>query len=248
MLLDQNDPHPVSIVNANGASPFLLIGDHAGSAIPLALGNLGVSQADRARHIAIDIGVQGLGEKLATLMDATFISQRYSRLVIDCNRETSAPGAMPEVSDGTPIPANVGLSAENRAARVTAIHTPYQATIAAEIEARAAAGHETILIALHSFTPVMQGFARPWHTGVLHSHGDTRYAQNLIAALRAEPDLVVGDNEPYQMDLIDYTIPLHAFERRLPYAEIEVRQDLIDDASGQDAWAERLGRVLVAAR
>jgi predicted N-formylglutamate amidohydrolase len=247
MLLDRNDPQPVSKLNAAGRSPFLLIGDHAGAAIPRALGDLGVAAADRARHIALDIGIQGLGATLAARIDAVFISQRYSRLVIDCNRDPAVPGAMPEVSDGTPIPANMGLADAGRAARVAEIHAPYQQAIAAEIAAREARGLETILIALHSFTPVMGGFARPWHAGVLHSFGDARYALKLIAALRSEPDLVVGDNEPYQMDLIDYTIPLHAFPRRLRYAEIEIRQDLIAAEDGQRAWAERLARVLQAA-
>jgi predicted N-formylglutamate amidohydrolase len=246
-LFVAGDLPPVSVVNPGGASPFLFIGDHAGNVIPLSLGTLGLDDAERVRHIAWDIGVAGLGERLATAMDAVFVRQTYSRLVVDCNRRHDAPDAIAPVSDGTVVPGNADLSDADRAARFAAIHEPYQAEIAAEIARRSAVGQPTVLIALHSFTPVFGGVARPWQIGVLHDGGDPSFAQTMLAVLRREADLTVGDNEPYRMDLIDYTVPRHAYPAGLPYAELEVRQDLIADTTGQAAWAERLERVLTAA-
>lgn len=239
-LLSPADPSPAAVVNPTGTSPILLIGDHAGTAIPAALGDLGVSDADRARHIGWDIGVAALGERLANLMDATFVHQRYSRLVIDCNRDPTRADAIPEASDGTPIPGNTGLSAAERAARIDEIHAPYQAAVATALAGRRA------LVSLHSFTPSMAGFTRPWHAGVLHNGANDRLARALLDALGREGDITVGDNEPYAMAGIDHTVPRHAFAAAIPYAEIEIRQDLVADTEGQRRWAERLARLLPA--
>ena len=250
-LLGTEDAAPVRVINPKGASSFLLIGDHAGNAVPKALGSLGLSDAELARHIGWDIGIGELGALLSEKLDAVFVRQSYSRLVIDCNRSPSQPDLIAEVSDGTVVPGNAGLGEAERAARFAEIHTPYQAAIAAEIARRDAAGMATVLVALHSFTPAMQGAlrdqARPWHIGILHDGGDTAFAHALLDVLRDEADLVVGDNEPYRMDLIDYTIPRHAYPQRRLYAEIEVRQDLLGSREGCGAWAERLARVLPAA-
>ena len=240
--LGPSDPAPVERVAPSGDSPFLLIGDHAGIAVPTRLRSLGVSQADMARHIACDIGVRGMGEALATMLGAPFLHQIYSRLVIDCNRAPDSPGAIPTESDGTVIPANQSLSPEETAARVAAIHAPYQDAIACAIAGRS----ETILVSLHSFTPVMDGFVRPWEIGILHGGGDPRFAVAMLGVLQARGGLNVGDNEPYQMDSIDHTVPRHAFGAGLPYVEIEVRQDLIADAMGQRAWATILAETLTA--
>ncbi|RZM36403.1 MAG: N-formylglutamate amidohydrolase, partial [Sphingomonas sp.] len=235
-LLGTEDAAPVVVVNPKGASSFLLIGDHAGKVVPTALGSLGLKDADLARHIGWDIGVGELGMLLSARLDAVFVRQTYSRLVIDCNRSPSQPDLIAEASDGTPVPGNAALDEAARGARFAEIHTPYQEAIAAQIAQRDAAGMTTILVALHSFTPQMRGAlrdqARPWHIGILHDGGDTAFAQALLATLRSEADLVVGDNEPYRMDLIDYTIPRHAYPQRRPYAEIEIRQDLIGDSAG----------------
>jgi predicted N-formylglutamate amidohydrolase len=239
-LLGKDDPVPSGMFNAGGTSPFLLIGDHAGSAIPATLGDLGLAPVDRARHIAVDIGVFGLGHALARLLDAPFLHQAYSRLVIDCNRDPARADAIPEVSDGTRVRGNAHLNEAARSARRAAIHTPYHAAISAALDARAAARRQTILLSLHSFTPVMDGIARPWDVGVLHWLGQAGFAYALRDALAAPDTAVVGDNVPYAMDDTDYTVPLHAFARGLAYAEIEVRQDLIADAEGQEAWAARL--------
>jgi predicted N-formylglutamate amidohydrolase len=211
------------------------------------MGSLGLAEAETRRHIAWDIGVCALGTMLATRLDATFIHQRYSRLVIDCNRRPGAPDSIPPVSDGTAIAPNAALGPAGAAARVAAIHTPYHEAIAAEIGRRSAAGQETILVSLHSFTPRMKGLDRPWQVGILHNAGDNRFARAMLAAFAADPALTVGDNEPYAMDVIDYTVPVHAYPRGLPYAEIEIRQDLLGDDAGVADWCGRVEQALNAA-
>jgi len=246
-LLGTDEPSPVRVINPEGRASFLLIGDHAGNRVPRALEPFGVADADLERHIGWDIGIAALGEVLAERLDATFIAQRYSRLVVDCNRAPEAFDAMPALSDGTPIPANAMLDGAARAARIAAIHAPYQAAIAAELARRDAAGEDTILVALHSFTPAMRGFARPWQIGVLHGGGNEAYANRVLAALEARGDLVVGDNEPYAMDTIDFTIPNHAFAVGRRYVETEIRQDLLLSEAQIRTWAEILMSVLTTA-
>jgi predicted N-formylglutamate amidohydrolase len=243
-LLDESDGEAAVVTNSGAASPFLLLGDHAGRGIPAQLGHLGLSEADLGRHIAWDIGVAGLGQRLSAILDAAFIAQRYSRLVIDCNRDPARSDSIVAESDATPIPGNASLSNADRAARVAEVFAPYHARIAEELDVRAARGLSTVVVALHSFTPVMRAFARPWRFGVLHL-GDSAFSQAMLAALRAEEDTaVVGDNQPYRMDEVDFTIPHHAIGRGLDYVELEVRQDLLADEAGQQAIAERLARWL----
>lgn len=228
--------------------PFLLVGDHAGRAIPASLGDLGLAAEDRARHIALDIGIAELGPALGEALGAPFVSQGYSRLVIDCNRDPASAEAVPAVSDGTRIPGNEGLSAAARASRVAEVFAPYHRAIAEVLDARAAAGLATVLVALHSFTPVMDGIARECEIGVLHGGGDERFARALLARLEAEGSHEVRDNQPYALNEIDYTIPHHAFARGLPYVELEVRQDLIDPRAPRSiaAMADLLARALAA--
>jgi predicted N-formylglutamate amidohydrolase len=224
-------------LNAGAGSPFLLLGDHAGREIPKALGQLGLPEAERLRHIAWDIGVAGLGALLSQALDAAFLRQRFSRLVIDCNRDPDRPDAIPEVSDGAAIPGNRALSPAARRARIDEVSAPYHAAIAAELDARADRGLPTTLISLHSFTPSMNGVARPWRFGVLHAD-NSPYSRAVLACLRADfGEDLVGDNEPYRMDEVDFTIPHHAGPRGLDYLELEVRQDLIADPAGQAAVA-----------
>lgn len=235
------------VLNSGAASPFVLLGDHAGRETPRALGDLGLPPAEFNRHIAWDIGVAGLGARLSQALGATFLRQRFSRLVVDCNRDPARPDAIPEVSDGALIPGNRGLSAAAREARVAEVARPYHAAIAAELDARAARGLATTLVSLHSFTPRMNGFERPWRFGVLHA-GDSPYSRAVLARLRGElGEALVGDNEPYRMDEVDFTIPFHARDRGLDYLELEVRQDLLADAAGQAEIAAIVARLLPAA-
>lgn len=240
-----SDDAPVYLQHQpQGSSPFVLLADHAGQGIPRALGDLGIGQAELDRHIGWDIGIAGVTRALARQLDAWAIEQHYSRLVIDCNRPHGSPTLVPAISDGTVIPANQILTACQRQARIQAIHAPYHAAIERELDRRVASGRATALVLLHSFTPVMNDTPRPWHCGVLYNH-DTRLAHALLAALRAEDDLVVGDNQPYAIsDDSDYAANVHGEARGLPYVEIEIRQDLIADPAGQRAWADRLARLL----
>jgi predicted N-formylglutamate amidohydrolase len=242
-LLGEGDIPPVHEVNAEGTSPFLLTSDHYGRALPRSLGDLGVAESELTRHIAWDIGIAGVAEQLARMLDAHLIAQRYSRLVIDCNRPPGAASSIPVISEATAIPRNEGLSEQEREARRREIFEPYHRRITAAIDARMRAKRPTVLLSLHSFTPVYAGIERPWHIGALY-HRDTVLPQLLLKHLRREGDLVVGDNEPYAVsDLTDYTIPVHGEARGLVNTGIEIRQDLIAEQSGQQQWAERLSRI-----
>jgi predicted N-formylglutamate amidohydrolase len=244
-LLGADEPSPVRVVRPEGASDFLLIADHAGKLIPRALGDLGVSAAERERHIAWDIGIAGVTEHLSGLLDATGVLQTYSRLVIDCNRDPGHPTSIPAVSEITAVPGNDGLSVEAREARRRAVFDPYHATITAILDARLR--RRTILVAMHSFTPVFKGVARVVEIGVLYHHA-TPLSRLMLELLRAEGDLTVGDNQPYAItDTSDYTVPVHGEGRGIPHVEVEIRQDLIADAPRQQAWAERMARLLRAA-
>ena len=237
----EGDPPAVELFNVSGTARFLLIADHAGNRVPAALGDLGLPAAERERHIGWDIGIAALGRTLATRIDAPFVAQTYSRLVIDCNRDPAAPDAIPSTSDGTAIPANAALSEADRAARVAAIHEPYQRAVATALARRP----DAALIALHSFTPALRGGeTRPWQIGVLHNGADDGLARALLGWLRDRGDLTVGDNEPYAMDGIDYTVPRHAFAAGRRYAEIEIRQDLL--AADVAGWAALLAEAMVA--
>ena len=246
-LLEPDEPNPVTLENESGDSVFFLTCEHAGRAFPRRLGRLGLPEAETLRHIAWDIGIGAVGRELSLLLNAAVILQTYSRLVIDCNRDPKVPSSIPEISEATEIPGNRSLDEAERAARVDAIFRPYHDAIAAALDRRAAADRASVLVALHSFTPVFKGVSRPWHVAVLFNR-DPRLAHALAVLLRADGSLMVGENEPYRVsDLTDYTVPVHGERRGLPHVEIEIRQDLITDPSGQREWAERLARLLPAA-
>ncbi len=226
------DPNPVMRVRVEGASPFLLVSDHAGNAIPTRLGDLGVGAADREDHIAIDIGIFATCNWLAHRLDAPYIAQTYSRLVIDSNRRPGVSTSMPEASDGRAIPGNRGIDTAERGWRIRDIFEPYHDAIAAALDARAAAGRTTVLCAMHSFTRHMDGVERPWDIGIIH--GPSRdVADALIDALDGG-DLRVGRNEPYGVDFEnDYTLQVHGEGRGLGSVEVEICQDLIREDAGQ---------------
>jgi len=245
VLLAPDDPAPFEVVEATAGSRYVITCDHASRRIPRALGSLGLPEHELERHIAWDIGVAELGRELARLLDATLILQGYSRLVIDCNRALDRPDSIATKSEDTTIPGNLDLAPAEARARAAEIFEPYHARIRRELDERKA--RATTLVLLHSFTPVYRAVARAWHAGVLHL-ADTRLSSPVLHALRAEPGLVVGDNEPYAAsELTDYAIVEHATKRGLLHVELEVRQDLILHAKGASEWAERLARVLRAA-
>ena len=242
--LVESDPPPFVVEHAGSASPFMLTCDHAGRLLPQALGTLGLSEAELGSHIAWDIGAAGLARRLAAALDAFLILQTYSRLAIDCNRPLRSPGSIVTLSERTTIPGNHAVSAAAAQARADAIFHPYHRRIAAELDARQQRGQPTVLVALHSYTPVYEGIARPWHAGVLYGR-DARLGRVLLELLRAEDGLIAGDNQPYDVsDDTDYAIPVHGERRGIPHVELEIRQDLIADARGQALWTERLARLL----
>ena len=241
LLLDGQDVPPVHEDNTAGRSPFLLTSDHYGRAIPRALGDLGLPASEFERHIAWDVGIAGVANALSKQLDAHLIAQRYSRLVIDCNRPPAAASSIPRISEATTIPGNEGITREAAEARRAAIFDPYHRRIDEVIEARLRDHVPTVLVSLHSFTPVYAGVARPWHIGTLYQR-DTRLPPLLLEYLRAEPDLVVGDNEPYAVsDETDYTIPVHGEKRGLMNTGIEIRQDLIADPDRTEAMGGPAG-------
>jgi predicted N-formylglutamate amidohydrolase len=246
-MLAADEPAPVTVHNENGRSPFLIVADHAGNSMPRALCRLGIPETESERHIAWDIGITVVCRLIADALDATLVQQNYSRLVIDCNRTPGSETSIPEISELTSVPGNLGLSEGQKAARVREIFRPYHDRIESELHRRRQAGRPTALIAMHSFTPVFKGVARPWHAGVLYNR-DPRFAHFLMARLKREEGLVVGDNEPYSVtDASDYTIPVHGERRGLHHVAIEIRQDLIADDKSQCAWGPLLARLLAQA-
>lgn len=244
LLLGGEDVPPVHESNVSSRSPFLFTCDHYGRLLPKRLSNLGLPESELNRHIAYDIGIAGVAEELARALDAHLIAQRYSRLVIDCNRPPEVASAVPQLSESTVIPGNEALPREAVEARRREIFEPYHRRIDAVISRRLHDQAPTVLVALHSFTPVYAGVKRPWHIGTLYRR-DATLAPLLLKALRAEGDLVVGDNQPYAVgEQTDYTIPVHGEARGLINSGIEIRQDLIAAPSGQRRWAERLARIL----
>jgi predicted N-formylglutamate amidohydrolase len=243
LLLGSDEVPPVHEHNAAGRSPFLLACDHYGRLIPRVLGDLGLPESELTRHIAWDVGIAGVAEALSDRLGAHLIAQRYSRLVIDCNRPPCAASSIPRISEATTIPGNEGLAREAADLRRQVVFDPYHRRIDEVIDRRLHAGLPTVLVSLHSFTPIYAGIARPWHIGTLY-HRDTHLPPQMLKHLRAEADLVVGDNEPYAVsDETDYTIPVHGEMRGLMNTGIEIRQDLIEDQAGQHQWADRLARI-----
>jgi len=243
-LLQPDEPQPYRIEREAGSSPFFITCDHAGKTSPCKLGTMGLPAAELERHIAWDIGAAGVARKLAVRLDAFAIEQTYSRLVIDCNRPLDSPTSIATLSEHTVIPGNLNLTLEDKAQRAQEIFWPYHHRIVAELNARDARGQPTVLILMHSFTPVFKGLSRAMHAGVLYNR-DTRLARRLLEILRRDPALTVGDNEPYSVsDTSDYAVPVYGERRGLPHVEIEIRQDLITEDAGQALWANRLADAL----
>jgi predicted N-formylglutamate amidohydrolase len=246
--MTHSDPPAVTVVNEAGASPLVLLCEHASNFIPARYNRLGLREADLARHIAYDIGAAEVARDLSRRLDAVLLLSGYSRLLIDCNRPLAAPSSIPERSEDTDIPGNIGIDAAERALRDRLFFAPFRDRVAGVLDARLRAGRPTVLIGMHSFTPVYLGVPRIWHAGFLYARS-TELGAALIAGLRAaDPALVVGDNEPYRItDAGDYTVPVQGDARGIPTALIEVRQDLIAQPAGQAEWAARLAGVLAAA-
>ena len=239
------DPPAVTIENEQGASPVVLLCEHASNFVPARYGNLGLPSAELQRHIAYDIGAAAVARRLARLLDAPLALSGYSRLLIDCNRPPEAPGLIPAHSEATEIPGNRDLSADQRAERDRLFFAPFRDRVAALLDARRAAARPTVLIGVHSFTPVYLGVRRPWQVGVLYLRAK-RLAARLLDGLRAaDPALLIGANEPYRVTLEgDFTVPWIGEARGIATALFEVRQDLIAQETGAAVWADLLAAVV----
>jgi predicted N-formylglutamate amidohydrolase len=246
-LLGPDEPPPFAVFGRDGRSPFLVICDHAGRRLPRGLGALGLSAQELASHIAWDIGAGQVALALASSLGAFIAWQPYSRLVIDCNRPLGADDSIVAYSERTRVPGNENLQQQDADARAREIFHPYHQQIRTELDRRSVDGLPTILVSVHSFTPVFLDVVRPWHVGVLFNQ-DKRLAEPLLALLREEGDLVVGCNQPYAAsEVSDFSMVHHGEKRGIPVVEIEIRQDLLANEAGQGAWAERLARLLVVA-
>jgi len=246
-LLAPDEPPAFVEIGRERRSNFVIVVDHASRRIPRRLGDLGLPAAELQRHIAWDIGALDVARLVAAELDATLVAQNYSRLVIDCNRDPKVPTSIPTLSESTPIPGNMNLSDEQRAARRREIFDPYHDHVRALLDERQAAGRPTILVSQHSMTDIFKGVRREMHAAVLYNR-DRRFPGLVLDILRREPPLQIAENEPYFVsDETDYTIPRHGEERGLPHVEIEIRQDLLLDDAGQREWATRIGNTLRAA-
>ncbi len=244
--VDTETLSPFEAISGNLASGALVICDHASNAVPLKYNGLGLPAEALARHIAYDIGAAAITRALAARLSAPAVLSTFSRLLIDPNRGADDPTLVMRYSDGAIVPGNARADATEISRRRNLFWAPYRDTIAATVEAMAATGEPPAIVSVHSFTPIWRGTPRPWKIGVLWDRDD-RLARPLLGALTAEPDLgpeAVGDNEPYDGALAGDTIDSIATARGLTNALIEVRQDLADDASGAEAWADRLARLL----
>jgi len=246
-LLGPGDPPPFTVYNDTGGAPLLLLCDHASNAVPKALGTLGITQNELSRHIGWDIGGLDTAIELSRVLDAPLVASGYSRLVIDCNRWPGGEGSTPEFSDGTEVPANRDLTKEQINSRADACFWPYHREVDLWLKHLTSRGRKVCLLVMHSFTPEMNGFQRPWHVGVLWND-DPRLPQPLLAELRRDASLVVGDNEPYSARAsYEYTLTAHARPLALPYCSLEVRQDLIATSGEARVWGRRLAPAIRAA-
>jgi predicted N-formylglutamate amidohydrolase len=246
-ILRSDEPPPVTVVNPHGESPFVLVCEHAGKRIPASLDNLGLPPSDLARHIAWDIGAADVARNMAGILGATLFLQTYSRLVCDGNRQVSAQDFVPENSENTHIPGNIGLSTEHKLQRAAEIFHPFHDTVAAELDRRKYSGKLTILATIHSFTPIFKDVPRPWHIGVLYNRDQT-FAPEVLSILRETLTCEIGDNQPYAVDdETDYAIPVHGEARGLPCVEFEIRNDLIGTLDQQGDCARNLCTVIESA-
>ena len=238
-LLADDDPLPFVIMNGKSTSPILLVCDHASRYFPATLGTLGLDPVALRCHLALDIGAGALTGRLANTLSVTAVLCQYSRLVVDCNRQLMDPGAFLEFGDGIIVAGNRNLHPEEKKARADEIYWPYHNAVASQVERLQAAGRPPIFVAVHSFTPVLNGESRPWEMGVLWDT-DRMTAGIFVHDLR-EAGFHVGDNEPYSgKSPQDFTIDHHAEAIGLPHVGIEIRQDLIDDDEG----IQEIGKVL----
>jgi len=238
---------PFEIVNEKGSGPVVIVCDHASNDIPAELDDLGVGEFDLRRHIAWDIGAEPIARWLADAFEAPAILCGTSRLVIDCNRQLADPTLIPSKSDGTPVPGNRDLNAVQRAQRISAYFDSYHGACRKVIDAKCASGRRPLFVSVHSMTDRMNGSFRPWEIS-LSSDSRRRATDPALAMLRAAEGVVIGDNQPYDMNPAeDYSTPEHALSRGLDYLQVEFRQDLVGSKDGQKRYAAIFADAVAAA-
>lgn len=224
-----------------GALDLLIIADHASSHVPDDV-DLGISPELLTNHIAIDIGVAEVSALLARQLGCTAILGGVSRLVIDLNREDDAPGLLPVMSDGHAIPGNRHADLADRMIR---FHHPYHHHVGHLLDNMGS----PFILSVHSFTPQLASDPhqqRPWDIGVLYNEDDR--AARIAIPLLEEAGLIVGDQLPYSGKLLNATMNRHAEGNGIPYLGVEIRQDLIGDAAGQQRFARILEPVVLECR
>ncbi|RME69134.1 MAG: N-formylglutamate amidohydrolase [Alphaproteobacteria bacterium] len=233
---------PFDLIGPAGGH-VLLIADHASNHIPAEMKRLGLAPHWLDHHIAHDIGTAALVRALAADLGLRAVLAGFSRLVVDANRPEDHESLIPQQSDGVAIPGNADLRPAARQARLERFYRPYHAAIAAQTDAMRAQGETPVLVSLHSFTPVMDGQARPWHCGLLWNRDD-RLARQAAELLEARGDLFVGRNQPYSGRILNHTMDTHGEAHGLPYITLEIRQDLIDTPAGIARWQDIVSDLL----
>lgn len=239
----KDEPLAFETVEGRAGSRLVLLCDHASNRVPVEFGDLGLGRKAFQRHIAYDIGMRGVTLALAEKIGATAVMSTFSRLVIDPNRGEDDPTLVMRLSDGALIPGNARVDRAEVERRLTTLHRPYHDAVSARLNAIVDAGATPVIVSMHSFTPFWKGVPRSWDVGLLWDL-DGRLAKPLIAALEAEGDITVGDNEPYDGALIGDAMNRHGTGRGFPHVLVEIRQDLVADGAGQANWAERFARLL----
>lgn len=249
MVMQGLEQSPADLVNPYGRSDVLLVCEHASNYIPDSFANLGLSEQERLSHIGWDIGAADLARKLSEALDASLILQHYSRLLYDCNRPPSEPSAVPPLSEVTEIPGNKDLTPEQQEYRVKGIYEPFHNAIAAQIAERKAAGRNTVLVTIHSFTPVFMGQPRAVQLGVI-CHEDNAFAGDFLRVAQKYAELNnsgfdIRMNEPYgPSDPVLHMVTRHGDDQQLPNVMLEVRNDLVSAEEGQDTWAALIAATL----
>jgi predicted N-formylglutamate amidohydrolase len=238
-IASQDGGESFEIVGGPANAGVVVIADHASNAMPPEFGSLGLPATELERHIAYDIGVEGMTRAMAEALGAPAVLSRFSRLLIDPNRGDDDPTQVMRLSDGAVVPGNARIDAAGVSDRLRRFSGPYHAAVAHVLDEMTVAGPTPVVISLHSFTPVMKGIKRPWHVGVLWD-SDPRLPLPLLAKLRADPSIVTGDNEPYDGALAGDTMSRHCIYRGIAHVLIEVRQDLISESASAAGWGRRL--------
>jgi predicted N-formylglutamate amidohydrolase len=235
----------VEILNPSGASPVVLLCEHASNFIPPEYAGLGLSSAELGRHIAWDIGAAGVTRRLSQLLNAPAFLGCYSRLLIDLNRPLRSPTSIVARSESTDIPGNASIDASERARRAESYFEPFHAAVTSLLDSRRQAARPSLIVAIHSFTPTFHGEARPWAAGIIYDQG-TAFAEATLDRLRMQDTaLEVGANVPYSVAPEDYYGLLEYGDYAAnPALLVEIRQDLLARPDEQDAWAHRLSAAI----